>query len=199
MKIVLLCEGDTELALKGALKPFLDTWCDERGLRRVKIDVKPFDHSLNCKEIQRHLARHGRDSEVVVIGLADVYPKFRGAAQVKEFLANCVRDSEFKDKFFPHAAQYEFEAWLLPFWDSICKRLGIKAKRPGANPEMVDDQKPPSKHLRELYAKAGRRYEKVTEAVKILKGRPIEEAAEQCPQLQELLDTLVKLCNPTAS
>ena len=200
MRIVLLCEGTSELALKGALKTFLDEWCEQRGLKRVKIAIKPFEHSPNCKEIQRHLARHGQDPEVAgVIALTDVYPNFPNAGKAKDFLTGCAKDSPYKDIFVAHAAQYEFEAWLLPFWRDICGRLKVSAKEPGANYEQVDDQKPPSHHLKELYSRAWRKYDKVAEATMILKRHPIEKAAESCPELQALLETLRKLCRTSQS
>lgn len=195
MRIVLLCEGKTEAAIKNALKEFLDSRCAEAGSQRVGLDVKPFNGpAWDCEEVFDRLSIHGRRDDVVgVIALTDVYPKFDDATAAKKHLEDCVKDSPFRGKFRAHAAQYELEAWLLPFWDRICRRLGVNAKPPGANPEEVNNQKPPSRHLRELYAKARRGYEKPIEARNILLGQRIEDAAEKCPQLRELLDTLVSL------
>ncbi len=37
-------------------------------------------------------------------------------------------------KFFPHAAQYEFEAWLLPFWSTIQRLACHNKAAPAALP-----------------------------------------------------------------
>lgn len=204
MRIVLLCEGKTEVALKDALKRFLDEHCRQAGWPKVGLDIKPFNGpAVDCKEIADRLERYAsRDDVLAVVALTDVHPKFSQAADAKKHLNDCVKDSTFKSKFFAHVAQYDFEAWLLPFWDRICKRLKVNAKCPGANPEQVDNEKPPSAHLKELYQRARnprRSYEKGTEPAKILRSVRIEEAAEKCHELKSLLDTLVTVCKQAST
>ncbi len=196
MRIVLLCEGKSEIALGSALKRFLDEHCDKVNQPKVKLDVKPFERTPNCPELKRRLEHHASNPEVLgVIGLVDVYPQFRDAEKAKAFLSGCVKDSPFAPKFRAHAAQMELEAWLLPFWSDIARRLKVNAKPPGAAPEQVDNQKPPSHHLKELYRRAKKSYEKPLDAAKIFSRHHIKEAAETCPELHSLLDTLIKLCN----
>lgn len=196
MKIILLCEGDTEKVLKPALKRFMDDHAADAGTDRVGLDIRPFKGNPDCDQIRTRLELHAKKSDVLaVIALLDVYPHFKSAVEVKAFMRNCVKNSEFADRFHPHAAQYEFEAWLLPFWGDLCRRLKVDAKPPGADPEKVDDQKPPSHHLKDLYRKArSRGYEKVIEAGKILGRHRIEDAAKECLELSRLLDTLVNVC-----
>lgn len=200
MRIVLLCEGKTEKAITGALKEFMDNHCNESGAQRVGLDIMPFGgRAVDCEEVTDRLNMHGKRDEVIgVIALTDVYPEFQDAKTAKKRLKECVKDSPFEHKFHAHAAQFELEAWLLPFWDDICRKLKLKgkAKPPGENPEQVNSQKPPSKHLKELYrrAKPRREYDKVLHAPKILKDGRIAVAAEKCHELGKLLKTLENLC-----
>ena len=202
MRIVLLCEGKTERAFKVALKGFLDRHCEEEQHPRVGLDAIELKgpRAWDCERIVDRLEMNAPKSDVLgVVGLVDVYPRFSDAKEAREYLRNCVKNSDLKGRFHAHAAQHDVEAWLLPFWNDICRRLSVSAKMPRANPEDVNNGKPPSKHLAELYSRARRTYEKVIEAPRILKGHQIEEAATKCPELQSLLNTLKVLCNPTAS
>jgi hypothetical protein len=200
MRIVILCEGKSEVALGGALKPFLDEHCETMGQPKVRLEIKPFEGTPNCRELKSRLERHASDPEVLgVIGLVDVYPLFKSAGAAKAFLNGCVKDSPSAGKFHAHAAQMELEAWLLPFWTEIARRLNVQARPPGAAPEQVNDEKPPSHHLKELYRRAKQKYEKPVDAAKILKRHRIEAAADKCPELRSLLDTLTRLCNVTES
>ncbi len=66
------------------------------------------------------------------------------------------------------------EAWLLPYWEDICRRVGVNQGPPGTDPEMVDLERPPSKRLAELYQRARnpyRKYVKTLEMSAILKGK----------------------------
>ena len=200
MKIVLLCEGRTEKALQKEFKRHLDAYAHMRNGPRVGLAVLPVEHRVdNCVELVRRLNHHAKQADVLgVVALADVYPCYTSAEEVKEALRRCVEGSPHQDRFHAHAAQFEVEAWLLPFWEDIAKRLEVKAKPPGAKPEEVDSEKPPSRHLKELFARAREKYEKPIDAAKILNGR-IEKAAEHCPQLKSLLETLCRLCDAAAA
>jgi hypothetical protein len=84
----------------------------------------------------------------------------------------------------------------LPFWDSICRRVGVNQGTPGASPELVDLEQPPSKRLAELYQRARipcQRYVKTREMYAILDGKDLTVAASQCPELKALLNTLLTL------
>lgn len=132
-----------------------------------------------------------------MIALVDVKgPKrFSNAQEAIAFLQEC-HPSEDR-RFRPHAAQFEVEAWLLPFWDDICKRLKVNSQAPAANPEAVNHALPPSHHLFELYRKAkpSRRYDKVRDAPTILTAKNLPTAAKACPQLGALLRSLEELAS----
>ncbi|MFQ6133767.1 MAG: DUF4276 family protein, partial [Armatimonadota bacterium] len=135
------------------------------------------------------VALKGRQAACVV-ALRDVYPDFRSAGEAKQWIGRAIPDDA---RCHAHAAQYEFEAWLLPFWRDICEHLPLKAhpRPPGGQPEDEDLMRPPSHHLSELYRKAGRFYDKPRDALAILCRNDITVAAEQCPELKSLLNTLL--------
>ena len=61
-----------------------------------------------------------------MIALTDVYTgnrDFQDAEDAKEKMREWVGENP---RFFPHAAQFEFEAWLLPFWTTIQRLAGHK-------------------------------------------------------------------------
>ena len=141
--------------------------------------------------VRRELA--GRDVAGVV-GLIDVFPQFENAAAAKAFLRQAAGDLS---GFHAHAAQYDVEAWLLPYWDDICRRVGVTQSPPGANPETVDGNNPPAYRLKALYRRARpkRKYVKTKEMYAILKGKDLTVAAGRCPEFKAFLNTLLTLSN----
>lgn len=89
--------------------------------------------------------------------------------------------------------QHDFEAWLLPYWEDICRRVGLKLASPGPKPEQVDLDKPPSVRLHELYRRAGRSYKKPRDAAAILRGKDLTVSAGRCPQFKAFLNSLLDL------
>ena len=192
MTVILLVEGDTETALKAKLKAFLDERATAENKPKGALRTKDII-TLNPAKLKGRVRLELRDPKVTaVIGLIDVYPHFKSAAEAKQFLRQAVGD---EPRFHAHAAQYEVEAWLLPYWDFICQRLKVKRASPGSNPEQVDLEQPPSRHLAELYriAKPPRKYIKPIEMAIILGHQDIHIAADQCPELKNLLNTLLTL------
>jgi len=134
-----------------------------------------------------------RDPQVTaVVGLIDVYPGFASAGEAKEYLRQAVGD---EPRFYAHAAQYEVEAWLLPYWEAICRRLGVRRASPGPHPEQVNLERPPSQRLAELYrlAEPPRKYIKTIEMSAILRRQDLTIAANHCPGFKALLNTLLTL------
>ena len=65
-----------------------------------------------------------------VIALTDVYTgkgDFRDAADAKAKMRNWGGRN---DRFYPHAAQHDFEACLLPYWSEIQKVAGHNKNAP---------------------------------------------------------------------
>jgi hypothetical protein len=195
--IILLVEGATETALKHRLKALLDMQAERENQPKVKLHTKDI-MTLNEDKLRRRIRLELRNPQVeAVVGLIDVYPEFTSAVEAKDFL---LRAADGEPRFYAHAAQYEVEAWLLPYWDEICRRIGVKQKSPGQHPEEVNLENPPSKRLAKLYQLTKprrRKYVKTIEMTAILHDKDLTIAANRCPELKSLLNTLLKLGNLT--
>jgi len=158
MKIALLIEGKTEEAFLPALRQFLGKRLTGRMPR---LDPDPYDGRLQKGDkfrldVERHL-RAGADA---VIAQTDVYTgdrDFVDAADAKRKMREWVGPNE---RFFAHAAQYEFEAWLLPYWSKIKILATSDIGAPAGKPESVNHNKPPSHRIRDAFeaGKSGRSY-----------------------------------------
>ena len=133
-----------------------------------------------------------------VIALTDVY-----TGTVREFLSAADAKKKMKQwtnqnpRFFAHAAQHDFEAWLVPYWDDIQKLAGSNRNRPATNPEIINHDKPPSFHLKEIFLTGSRkkRYVKPRDASRILEGNDLLLAAQECNELKDFFNTILMLCN----
>jgi hypothetical protein len=195
MKIAILVEGRTEQAFKPHLVRFLKTrlelpptldffTCDGRIYKEAKL-----------KRTVEHLLRYGKPPSDAVIALTDVYTgtdDFADAADAKRKMREWVGKSH---RFHPHAAQYDFEAWLLPFWSDIQTLAGHNRKAPAGLPETVNHNKPPSYRIREIFeiGSCRRSYSKPRDANRILQGKDLAAAAIQCPELKSFLNTILTL------
>jgi hypothetical protein len=190
--IILLVEGVTEVALKSKLKAFLDERAAVAGRPQVALRTKDI-MTLNAGKLRGRIRLELRDPRVTaVVGLIDVYPRCASADEARQFLREAAGG---ESRFYAHAAQYDVEAWLLPYWDFICQRLGVRRAIPGSNPEEVNLTHPPSKHLAELYRTANppRKYVKAIEMNAILRRQDLTIAANRCSELKSLLNTLLDL------
>lgn len=136
MKLSIIVEGRTETAFKEALSAFLRS----RISRMPRLDFLSQDGRVpkaeKLKRLVHNLLQGGSDH---VIALTDVYtgtrpPDFIDAADARAKMSQWVGD---EPRFHPHAAQHDFEAWLLPYWTTIQKlALHNKAAPPpfGAAP-----------------------------------------------------------------
>jgi hypothetical protein len=99
-------------------------------------------------------------------------------------------------RFYPHAAQYEFEAWLLPYWDTIQRLAGHNMNAPPGAPETINHGHPPSRWIKEIFNKGTCRdsYRKPRDARRILDKKDLLISARQCPELKSLLNTILTLC-----
>jgi len=197
MKIAILVEGKTEVAFKPHLKAFLEPRLQGRMPR---LDPFRYDGRIpkegKLRRVVENLLAHGKPPADAVIALTDVYTgtdDFKDAADAKQKMRGWVGP---ESRFHPHAAQYDFEAWLLPYWSDIQKLAGHNRKAPPSRPEAVNHMKPPSYHLREIF-RAGKcrdDYSKPRDANRILRDQDLSKSAEQCPELKAFLNTILTLC-----
>lgn len=193
MSVVLLAEGDTERALKEHLKSFLDHRATLEDRQRITLLSRSY-LSLRKDKLSRQVQLLLDEPSVeAVVALIDVFPNFADATEAKAWLSESAGDSR---GFYAHAAQFDVEAWLLPYWDDICRRLKLNKRRPSAHPEHVDGRRPPAYHLDELYRQAkprARKYNKPIEMREILRGKDLTVAAEACPEFKSFLNTMLAL------
>ena len=199
MKITILVEGKTERAFKRHLIAFLET--------RLKGTMPRLDMFLyngripSGDDLRRKIENllTGAQPSDAVIALTDVYTgtnEFLDAADAK---AKMTQWAGSNPRFYAHVAQYDFEAWLLPYWSDIQKLAGHNRNAPPGPPESVDHNHPPSHHLREIFRIGTCRddYSKARDANRILRNKDLTLAAAQCPELKAFLNTIITLSGGT--
>lgn len=138
MKISIIVEGGTEKAFIPHLRRYLEKHLTGN---MPKLDPLSCDGLIptgeKLKRIVSTLLNNGTDH---VIALTDVYtgsqpPEFSDAENAKTKLSIWVGE---ESCFHPHAAQHDFEAWLLPYWSTIQKLAGHNKTAPSNNPEQVN-------------------------------------------------------------
>ncbi len=195
MRIAILVEGATEKAFEPILRDFLKSRLQQQ---MPKLQFIPDDGRIPKEEKLRRKVENllaGRDAFNAVIALTDVYTgtnDFQDAADAKAKMKMWVGNNP---NFYPHAAQYDFEAWLLPYWPTIQKLAGHNKSAPRGLPEQVNHNKPPSYHIKEIFESGKKRsYSKTRDAAKILKNNNLMDAVNLCPELKEFLNTILSLC-----
>jgi hypothetical protein len=143
VKIAILVEGKTEKAFKPVLLEFLKLRLEKQ---MPKIDFKPQGGRIPKQDKLKQDVRNllDKDGYDAVIALTDVYTgsdDFKNGKDAKEKMKNWVGN---EPNFYPHVAQYEFEAWLLPFWSTIQRLAGHNKSAPSGSPEQVNHNNPPS-------------------------------------------------------
>lgn len=196
MKIALMMEGDTEKAFIRHLRGYLETrLAGSMPSLRANIYHGPIPTDDKLKKRVSALLS-GRDAFDHVIALTDVYTgqnKFSDAADAKQQMRAWVGA---ETRFHPHAAQYDFEAWLLPYWTRIQALAGHNQTVPSGNPEMVDGMNPPSRRITQIFRLGTGRddYIKPRDANRILKGQDLGIAINRCSELKDLVNTILQIC-----
>jgi Domain of unknown function (DUF4276) len=126
----MLVEGRTEQAFKPHLVAFLRS---RLAGNMPRLDMFPYNGRIAMGDDLRRkveILLSGRQPSDAVIGLTDVYTgtnDFESAADAKVKMRQWVNDNP---AFHPHAAQYDFEAWLLPYWNDIQRIAGHNRRAP---------------------------------------------------------------------
>jgi Domain of unknown function (DUF4276) len=196
VKISILVEGKTETAFKPHLIAFLKS---KLAGRMPRLDMFPYDGRIptadKLRRIVENLLTFGPTPANAVIALTDVYTgtnDFSDAADAKSKMRQWVGANP---NFHPHCAQYDFEAWLLPYWPEIQKIAGHNRRAPAGLPENVNHNHPPSRHIKEMFRNGSCRddYSKTRDANRILRGKDLTVAAFQCTELRAFLNRIITL------
>jgi len=196
MKISLIVEGKTEVTFRDALRRFLEPRLTGR---MPKLDLVPQDGRIPTGQKLRRLIEGlfgGKHPADAVIALTDVYTGTREFEDATDAKAKMREWAGTESRFHPHAAQYDFEAWLLPYWSAIQRLAGHNKSVPSGKPERVNHGKPPSQHIAELFRAGTCRddYSKTRDAKRILRDVDLLDAARKCPELRGFLNTILELC-----
>jgi hypothetical protein len=193
-RIAIIVEGATEQAFRTVLGKYLTRTLSGQvpKLRFIPKDGRIPTGDRLKRDVSLLLREHD-----AVIALTDVYtgPRpfdFVDAADAKSKMRQWVGPEL---RFYPHAAQYEVEAWLLPYWSRIQQLSGSDRNAPSSTPETVNHDKPPAKHLQEVFRSGSnkRAYSKTRDGADILRGQDLEISAARCPELRAFLDTILML------
>lgn len=196
MKISLIVEGKTEVAFRDVLRKFLEP---RLAGRMPKLDPVPQDGRIPTgRKLQRLIERllAGRTAADAVIALTDVYTgtrEFEDATDAKKQMREWVAN---EPRFHPHAAQHDFEAWLLSYWNKIQKLAGHNKAAPSGQPESVNHNSPPADRIKEIFriGTCSRHYSKVRDAKAILRNQDLLVSAMACSELRAFLNTVLRLC-----
>jgi hypothetical protein len=197
VKITILVEGRTEKAFKPHLMAFLKARLTGPMPR---LDMFVYHGRIPTESALRRkvemLLSSGSQPSQAVIALTDVYTgtqDFLDAADAKDKMRRWVGDNP---QFYPHVAQHDFEAWLLPYWSEIQRIAGHNHRAPQGAPESVNHSRPPSHHIREIFETGTCRdsYSKARDANRILRNQDLTIAAKKCPELKAFLNTIIALC-----
>ena len=196
MKIAILMEGETERVFLPYLREFLSPKLQGK---MPKLISNKYDGRIpkqdRLKRVVEALLR-GEDPDADhVIALTDVYTgskDFHDAADAKQKMRSWVGPNE---RFHPHVAQHDFEAWLLSYWPDIQRLARHNRKVPSGKPECVNHNHPPSYHIKEIFrtGQGPRHYTKTRDAKRILQGKDLSVAASACPEMRAFLNTILTL------
>ncbi|WP_375469766.1 DUF4276 family protein [uncultured Nostoc sp.] len=196
MRIAILVEGATEKAFEPILQDFLKSRLQQTNL---ELKLITYDGRIPKKEKLKRSVENlltSKDAFNAVIALTDVYTgtnDFQDAADAKAKMKTWVGNNP---DFYPHVAQHDFEAWLLPYWSTIQKLAGHNKSVPGGLPEQVNHNKPPSYHIKEIFeiGKCKNSYSKTREILRILKNQDLMVSINQCPEFKAFINTILLLC-----
>lgn len=195
MKIAVLVEGKTEIAFIPTLRNFLKP----RLQQMPRLHPIPFDGRIPKGDKLKRRVENLLDTHNAVIALTDVYTgttDFVDASDAKTKMAAWVGNNP---NFYPHAAQYDFESWLLPFWSTIQELAKHNKSAPPGQPEQVNHNNPPSYRIKEIFelGKSRDSYIKPRDAKRILEKNNLLVSAQACPELKAFLNTILSLCGGT--
>jgi hypothetical protein len=195
VNIAMLVEGKTEVAFIPTLRDFL-----QPRLREMpRLHAIPYDGRIPTRDKLRRTVALLLDTHDAVIALTDVYTgtgDFTDAIDAKAKMRTWVGSNA---DFYPHVAQYDFEAWLLPFWSTIQELAKHNKSAPSGLPENVNHTNPPSYRIQEIFelGKCRDSYVKPRDAKRILQKNDLLVSANACLELKAFLNTILSLCGGT--
>lgn len=207
MKFLLFVEGQTEAE---ALPRFFRKWLDLRLPEPVSVQPIPFKGNGQyvkdiAQKVRSQMVSKAGGEVIACIGLLDLYGLPETVTQnhanwrnlsVTDRVDRATQTLEQRvnhPKFRQFFAVHELEAWLLSQPDSFPQDVRDSVRKLSNRPETVNFDRPPSKYLEEAYQKKGAGYQKVKDGVTLFQRLDPNTAAQYCPYLREMLETLLLL------
>lgn len=195
MRIVLLVEGDTERVFLPKLRSYL---MRRLAGRMPELTPRCFHGRIPTGDKLRRIVEDSftrRPVADAVIALTDVYTGTRDFVDAEDAKAKMRAWVGVNERFFPHVAAYDFEAWLLPYWSTIQKLAKHNMAAPSGPPERVNHDRPPAYRIKEIFERGRCRdsYVKPRDALRILKENDLSVAVDACPELHALVSTIMAL------
>ena len=197
VKIAIIVEGKTEKVFLPHLRTFLSS---RLAGRMPRLDPLVYDGRIPKEDKLKRLVQNefqGRNAADHVVALTDVYtgtnpPDFLDAADAKTKMRQWVGN---EPRFHPHAAQHDFEAWLLPYWSTIQRIAGHNKAAPLGQPEQVNHNNPPACRIKEIFeiGKCRDSYVKPRDAGKILDQNDLSVAINVCDELKAFVNTILRI------
>jgi hypothetical protein len=195
VKIAILVEGETERVFLPSLRDFLSR---HLAGKMPSLSVRPYDGRIPKGDRLRRIVEDlltKRPPSDAVIALTDVYTgtsDFTDAADAKAKMAEWVGGDE---RFYPHVALHDFEAWLLPYWPTIQKLAKHNMRAPSGPPEQVNHHHPPGRRIKDIFERGKCRdsYVKPRDALRILKDNDLSVSIDACPELKAFVNTIIRL------
>jgi hypothetical protein len=94
-----------------------------------------------------------------------------------------------------HFAVHELEAWMLADEEVMRETLGTGFRPQKREPEEIDDNTPPSVHLKEYFRKhKSRDYIKTRDGIVLLGKIDPNRLYDKCPHFKAMVDDMRKVC-----
>jgi hypothetical protein len=201
-RIVVLCEGDSE---ELASKYFLRRQLDQAGLKPVGLH--PVNLFAKLEDVFVKTRKFHADTRVLaVFTLIDLYGMNRvnhrpeatldeKVTTVRDWLRSGVQDID-PEFFHPHVSVHDLEAWFLAEGRSLGKRIGLATLRPDPHAETRDFEKPPKRHVNELFIRhRNRGYDEVRDGTPMFRDLEHAPVYETCRHYRALYDDLVDVAS----
>jgi hypothetical protein len=116
------------------------------------------------------------------------------ATLAKEHFEKFLSGSPESNKFYPHVAVHDIEAWILADKDAVANYFKKSTISYNANfPEAIDFGRPPSYILKGLFGDKGLAYRKTVHDPELFKEVNLDTVYNKCPHFKDFIDDLLKV------
>jgi len=199
--VVILCEGKSD-------EEILKVLFKKERLYHINPLLQPLDGVTEFKERNirsRVCSSLKRPGVLAVFALIDLkgsrvdYPpnitSYTNRAKfLKEHLKKFLSGLPESDRFYPHVAVHDIEAWILADKDAVAKYLKTSTIAYKADvPESIDFNRPPSYILKDLFRDKELVYRKTVHGPDLFRTVNIDIVYNKCPHFKDFIDDLLKV------